>query len=402
MKVNLLKNWKISSKDTSVRDKIIRKLIEREARRQQKTTNLIASENFVSEDVLKALGSVFTNKYAEGYPGRRYYGGNEIVDELEELVKARALKLFKLSSRTWQVNVQPYSGSPANLAVYHALVPLGGKIMGLGLDMGGHLTHGHKVSVTGKLWQWVHYSLSPKTEQLDYPAISKLAKKEKPKLIVTGYTAYSRVIDFKKFRRIANTCGALLMVDMSHFAGLVAGEVYPSPFPYADVIMTTTHKTLRGPRAALIFSRKEFSQSIDKTVFPGLQGGPHVNQIAAIGVALYEASRPSFKRYARQVVRNARMFARELQKLGWRIVSGGTDTHLFLVDTMARGIGGKQASEKLEKAGIIVNKNTIPFDKRSPVDPSGIRIGTPAVTSRGMKEKDMKKLAQKINNVLLK
>jgi glycine hydroxymethyltransferase len=392
-----------------VRDKIIRELIEREARRQQKTTNLIASENFVSEDVLKALGSVFTNKYAEGYPGRRYYGGNKIVDELENLVKTRALKLFIRrpvppagGRRQWSVNVQPYSGSPANLAVYFALVPLGGKIMGLSLDMGGHLSHGHKVSVTGKLWKWIHCILNPKTEQFDYPAILKLAKKEKPKLIVTGYTAYSRIIDFKKFRRIANACGALLMVDMSHFAGLVAGGVYSSPFPYADVVMTTTHKTLRGPRAALIFSRKEYSKQIDKTVFPGLQGGPHANQIAATAVALYEVMQPSFRRYAKQVVKNAKVLASELQKLGWRIVSGGTDTHLFLVDTMARGISGKQASEKLEKAGIIVNKNTIPYDKRSPVDPSGIRIGTPAVTSRGMKEKDMKKLAQKINNVLLK
>ncbi len=392
-----------------MRDKIIRELIEREARRQQKTTNLIASENFVSEDVLKALGSVFTNKYAEGYPGRRYYGGNKIVDELENLVKTRALKLFIRrpvppagGRRQWSVNVQPYSGSPANLAVYFALVPLGGKIMGLSLDMGGHLSHGHKVSVTGKLWKWIHCILNPKTEQFDYPAILKLAKKEKPKLIVTGYTAYSRIIDFKKFRRIANACGALLMVDMSHFAGLVAGGVYSSPFPYADVVMTTTHKTLRGPRAALIFSRKEYSKQIDKTVFPGLQGGPHANQIAATAVALYEVMQPSFRRYAKQVVKNAKVLASELQKLGWRIVSGGTDTHLFLVDTMARGISGKQASEKLEKAGIIVNKNTIPYDKRSPVDPSGIRIGTPAVTSRGMKEKDMKKLAQKINNVLLK
>lgn len=384
-----------------MRDRVVEKLIRREEQRQRQTVNLIASENFVSPDVRKALGSVFTNKYAEGKSHLRYYGGNEIVDELEDLVKVRALKLYKLKSSNWSVNVQPLSGTPANLAVYQALVPLRGKIMGLKLDMGGHLSHGHPVSITGKLWRWVHYALNQETEQLDYGEILKIAKKEKPRMIVAGYTAYSRFIDFKKFRKISDTANAILLVDMSHFAGLVAGGVYPSPFPYADIVMTTTHKTLRGPRSALIFSRLKYAPAIDKGVFPGLQGGPHANQIAAVGVALYEAMQPSFKKYARQVVKNAKTLAAELQKLGWRVVSGGTDTHLFLLDTMARGISGKTASDKLERASIIVNKNTIPFDKKSPADPSGVRLGTPAVTTRGLKEKDMIKIAQKINAILM-
>ena len=381
-------------------DKVLENLIRKETKRQKETINLIASENYVSPEVLKALGSVFTNKYAEGYPGKRYYGGNEVADELEKLVQERALKLFKCSSKTWSVNVQPYSGSPANIAVYLGLVPLGEKIMGLRLDMGGHLTHGHKASLSGKLWQPVYYGVNKKTEKLDYDEILALAKKKKPKLIVAGYTAYSRIIDFRKFKKIAEAAGAILMVDMSHFAGLVAAGVYPSPFSCADIVTTTTHKTLRGPRAAMIFSRKEFSERINKAVFPGVQGGPHLNQIAAIGVALDEASKPAFKKYARQVVRNAKTLAEELRKRGWRIVSGGTDTHLFLVDTFAAGVSGKEASEKLEQRGIIVNKNMIPYDSRNPQDPSGIRLGTAAVTTRGMKEKEMKKIAQLISDIL--
>ncbi|MFH1193243.1 MAG: serine hydroxymethyltransferase [Candidatus Jorgensenbacteria bacterium] len=404
-----------------MKDRQIEKLIKREETRQKRAVNLIASENFVSDDVLRALGSVFTNKYAEGYPHARYYGGNEVVDELEELVKARALKLYHLSPHAWSVNVQPLSGSPANLAVYHALVPIGEKIMGMALDMGGHLTHGHKVSVTGKLWKQVPYGVDKKTERLDYDALLKLAKREKPALIVTGYTAYPRLIDFKKFRKIADACGAILMVDMSHFAGLVAGGAYPSPFKYADVVTATTHKTLRGPRAALIFARKSqipnpksqinskfkiqnsklsIASAIDKAVFPGLQGGPHMNTIAAVGVALREAGKPEFKHYAKQVVKNAKALAGALARLGWRVVSGGTDSHLILVDTMSGGVSGKIASEKLERAGIIVNKNAIPYDQRKPADPSGIRLGTPAVTTRGMKEKDMKKLARRIDAIL--
>ena len=383
-----------------MKDKEIERLIKLEERRQKGVVNLIASENYISKDVLRALGSVFTNKYAEGYPAKRYYGGNEVVDKVENLAKERALKLFKLSSKKWSVNVQPYSGSPANLAVYLALVPLGKKIMGMSLPMGGHLTHGHKVSATGKLWDWIHFGVSKKTELLDYDEIRRIARREKPKMIVAGFTAYSRVIDFKKLRKIANETKAIFMVDMSHFAGLVAGGAYPSPFLYADVVTTTTHKTLRGPRAAMIFSKKEFSQAIDKAVFPGLQGGPHINQIAAVAVALKEAMSPHFKKYARQVVKNARALAGELQKKGWRIISGGTDSHLFLVDTWARGISGKIAQELLEAQKIIVNKNTIPYDTRFPFDPSGIRIGTPAVTTKGMKEKDMQKIAEKIDVIL--
>ncbi len=396
-----------------MKDKEIEKLIKEEEARERKVVNLIASENFVSSDVLRALGSVFTNKYAEGYPGGRYYGGTVVADKLENTVRKRALKLFHLSPDRWSVNVQPYSGSPANLAVYLALVPPGEKIMGMSLAMGGHLTHGQRVSVTGKLWSQVPYGVSQKTETLDYAEIAKIAKREKPKIIVTGYTAYPRIIDFGKFRKIADSVGAVLMVDMSHFAGLVAGGAYPSPFKYADVVMATTHKTLRGPRGAMIFARKiqipndkfqnskmTIAEAIDKAVFPGLQGGPHLNAIAAIGVALGEDAKPEFKNYAKQIVKNARVLSEELKKLGWRIVSGGTDTHLLLVDTMSRGIGGKEAAEKLERAGIIVNKNTIPYDTRKPTDPSGIRLGTPAVTTRGMKEKDMKKLAAKIDQVL--
>lgn len=383
-----------------MRDKAMEKLIAREESRQKKKVDLIASENFVSSDVRRALGSVFTNKYAEGRSHLRYYGGNEVVDELEDLVVTRALELFRLSPRAWSVNVQALSGSPANLAIYHALVPSGGKIMGMSLDMGGHLSHGHKASMTGRFWRQIPYGVDRKTEMLDYPALMKLAKRAKPRLVVAGGSAYSRIVDFKRFRKIADTAGALLLVDMSHFAGLVAGRVYPSPFPYADVVMTTTHKTLRGPRAALIFSRVKHAAAIDKAVFPGIQGGPHANAIAAVGVALYEAAEPSFRKYAKQVVRNARVLSGELSRLGWRIVSGGTDTHLFLVDTWARGISGKTASERLERAGVIVNKNMLPYDSRTPSDPSGIRIGTAAATTRGMKEKEMVRLAKTIDNAL--
>jgi glycine hydroxymethyltransferase len=390
-----------------MKDKQIERLIKAEKARQKKAVNLIASENYVSQDVLAALGSELNNKYAEGYSALRYYGGNSVIDQVENLCQARALKLFKLKPTEWAVNVQALSGSPANLAVYLALVPLGSKIMGMSLDHGGHLTHGHKVSMTGKAWQQVAYGVDRETEQLDYEALMQLAKQEQPALIVAGYTAYPRKIDFKKFREIADACGALLMVDMSHTAGLVAGGAYPSPFPYADIVTTTTHKTLRGPRAALIFSKidaRDLPKKIDKAVFPGLQGGPHANQIAGVAVALGEAGKPDFKKYAKQVVKNAQVLAKELQKLGWRVISGGTDSHLLLVDTWldGKGIGGKEASSRLEAAGIIVNKNTIPFDTRSPVDPSGIRLGTAAETTRGKKEKDMQKLAGKINQILRK
>jgi glycine hydroxymethyltransferase len=411
-----------------MKDIQVKKLIETEKKRQKRVINLIASENYVSKDVLEALGSELTNKYAEGYPGKRYYGGNLIIDKIENLCIERALKLFKLDSDKWHVNVQPLSGSPANLAVYLAL--LGApqkvenvnqqstisnqlpKIMGMSLDHGGHLTHGHKVSATGKFWQQIPYGLDATTETINYDQLKELAVKEKPAIIVSGYTAYPRIIDWVKMREIADAGGSLLMVDMSHIAGLIAGENYPSPFPYADIVTTTTHKTLRGPRAALIFVRKdtrELDKKIDKAVFPGLQGGPHMNQIAGVAVALKEAASSIFKKYAKQVKKNAEILADELQKCGWRLISGGTDSHLILMDTWnggkkndkgAGGISGKEASDWLEKAGIIVNKNAIPFDTRPPADPSGIRLGTAAETTRGKKENDFKKIAKTIDKIL--
>lgn len=394
-----------------MKDIQIKKLISEEKKRQKKVINLIASENYVSKDVLKALGSELTNKYAEGYSGKRYYGGNEIVDKVEELAIERALSLFGLQKGQWNVNVQALSGSPANLAVYLALIPQGGKIMGMSLDQGGHLTHGYKVSATGKFWTQVPYGVDKNTEVLNYDELKEIAIREKPAILVGGYTAYPRQIDFKKLREVADSCGALLMIDMSHIAGLVAGKEYPSPFEYADVVTTTVHKTLRGPRAALIFSKndqRELGKKIDKAVFPGLQGGPHINQIAAVAVALQEASTPAFKKYAGQVKKNAKVLADELTKRGWRIISGGTDSHLILVDTWndgdksKGGIGGKEASDRLEREGIIVNKNAIPYDKRPPTDPSGIRLGTAAETTRGKKEKDMIKIAEKIDKILKK
>ena len=334
-----------------MKDTQIKKLIDAERKRQKKVINLIASENYVSKDVLEALGSELTNKYAEGYSGFRYYGGNHIVDKIETLAKSRALNLFDLSFGKWHANVQPLSGSPANIAAYLALVPPGGKIMGMSLDHGGHLTHGHKVSVSGKIWQQVSYGVERGTELLDYEELKKIALEQKPAVIVAGFTAYPRIINWKNFSEIAKACGAHFMVDMSHIAGLVAGGVYPSPFPYADIVTSTTHKTLRGPRAAIIFSRidsRELYRKVDKAVFPGMQGGPHLNQVAAMAVALKEASSPAFKLYAKQVVANAKALADELKALGWRLVSDGTDTHLVLVDVFgAIGMGGKEATARL-------------------------------------------------------
>ena len=394
-----------------MKDTPLKKLLAAEQKRQKSVINLIASENYVSKDVLEALGSGLTNKYAEGYPGKRYYGGNEIVDKIETLTQNRALKLFGLSSKTgtinWAVNVQPLSGSPANFAVYTALLPKDGTgtIMGMSLDNGGHLTHGHKASATGKFFKQVAFGVDPKTEVIDYAALKLQAIAEKPHIIVAGFTAYPRKVDWQKFREIADASGALLMVDMSHVAGLIAGRAYPSPFPFADIVTTTTHKSLRGPRSAMIFSKVDdrgIPSKIDKAVFPGLQGGPHLNQIAAIAVALQEAMSPKFKAYAKQVMKNAKTLATELQKKGWRIVSGGTDSHMVLVDVWmnGKGISGSEASDRLEKAGIIVNKNTIPGETRSAFDPSGIRLGTCAETTRGKKEKDFKKIAEKIDAIL--
>ncbi|MFA6295203.1 MAG: serine hydroxymethyltransferase [Candidatus Paceibacterota bacterium] len=409
-----------------MKDTQIKKLIEAEKKRQKKVINLIASENYVSKDVLLALGSELTNKYAEGYSKLRYYGGNENVDKIEDLCKERALKLFGLNPNEWHVNVQPLSGSPANLAVYLACVPQGGKIMGMSLAHGGHLTHGHKVSATGKFWVQVPYGLDSTTEVLNYDQLREIAIKEKPLVVVSGFTAYPRIVDWKKIREVVDsippsivqsagvdkTVKSLMMVDMSHIAGLVAGGVYPSPFKFADIVTTTTHKTLRGPRAALIFVKKdarELDKKIDKAVFPGLQGGPHINQIAGVAVALKEAATPAFKKHALQIIKNAKVLSDELKKRGWRIISGGTDTHLILIDTWNGGvknaegagaISGKEASDRLEKQGIIVNKNAIPFDTRPPADPSGIRLGTAAETTRGRKEKDFKAIAVKIDKIL--
>ncbi len=392
-----------------MKDTEIKNLIAKEKARQKKVINLIASENYVSQDVLEALGSEFTNKYSEGYPGKRYYGGNNLVDAVERLAQKRALALFGLSTKKWAVNVQPLSGSPANFAVYTALIPTDGtgKIMGMSLDHGGHLTHGHKASATGKYFKQIAFGVDPKTEMIDYVTLKQKAIEERPHIIVAGFTAYPRKVDWKKFREIADASGALLMVDMSHIAGLVAGKAYPSPFLHADIVTTTTHKSLRGPRSAMIFSKideRELSKKIDKAVFPGLQGGPHNNQIAAIAVALHEAAQPAFKTYAKQILLNAKTLADELKKQGWKIISGGTDSHMVLVDTWmeGKGVSGADASDRLEKAGIIVNKNTIPGETRSAFDPSGIRLGTCAETTRGKKEKDFVKIAAKIDAVLKK
>jgi len=388
-----------------MKDIEIAELINKENKRQENVINLIASENYVSDDVLEALGSKLNNKYAEGYPSARYYGGNEIVDQVESLTQKRALEAFGLNENDWAVNVQALSGSPANLAVYFALVEKGGKIMGMRLDHGGHLTHGHKVSATGTFYESIQFGVDKETELLNFDEIEKIALEEKPKIIVAGFTAYPRKIDWQKFREIADKVGAYLIVDMSHISGLVAGGVYPSPFPYADIVTTTTHKTLRGPRSALIFAKKDdrkLNEKINKAVFPGLQGGPHINQIAGVAVALKEAHSDEFKKYAEQVVKNAKTLADTLTNLGWRIVSGGTDSHLVLVDTWmnGKGISGKEASDRLEAEGIIVNKNTIPNDTRSPADPSGIRLGTPAETTRGKTEKDFDEIAKRIDEIL--
>lgn len=388
-----------------MQDKKIENLIKEESKRQKKVINLIASENYVSKDVLAALGSELTNKYAEGYPGRRYYHGNSVIDKVENLCIERALKTFKLSPKKWHVNVQLLSGSPANFAAYTAFVPLGEKIMGMKLSSGGHLTHGYPASMTGKIWKGVQYEVNSKTGKIDYEALKKKARKEKPFLLVAGFTAYPRKLNFKKFREVADAGKAHLHVDMSHFGGLVAGGAHPSPFRYADSVMTTTHKSLRGPRHALLFTRideRNLHKKVDKAVIPGLFGGPHENTIAATAVALHEAMDPKFKTYAKQVVKNAKALSDELKRLGWRISSGGTDTHLILMDTWMDGAGvpGKEAGERLEEAGIIVNMNTIPGDKRKPMNPSGIRLGTPAETTRGKKEADMIKIARKIDKAL--
>jgi len=373
----------------------VKDLIEKEKKRQKGGLELIASENYVSEDVLECMGSILTNKYSEGYPGKRYYNGNEYIDQIELLAISRAKELFGAE----HVNVQPYSGSPANLAVHFALLDAGDRTLGMSLDAGGHLTHGFKVSISGKYYDSASYGLDDKG-YIDYDAVLRIAKEHKPKLIWAGFSAYSRIVDWKRFREIADEVGAYFVADIAHVAGLVAGGVYPSPVPFADVVTTTTHKTLRGPRGAMILCKEDFAQRIDKAIFPGLQGGPHNHTIAGIATALGEASTNEFKDYAKQVVKNAQVLSAELKKYGYDIVSGGTDNHLFLMDVTSAGLSGGEAGNLLEKANITVNKNAIPNDTRKPWDPSGIRIGTPALTTRGMKEDEMVKVAEYINSVL--
>jgi len=380
-------------------DPQIARLIRKETERQEETLDLIASENYPSKAVREALSSIFVVKYAEGRPFKRYYGGQEFIDKLESLVEERVRKIFKLDSKKWAINAQPYSGSPANYAVLRGLLKPGEKIMALPLSHGGHLTHGASASLSGQDFKVVNY-FSAKDGWLDYKEIEKLAKKEKPKLIICGYTAYPRKIDFRKFSQIAKKVGAYLLADTSHITGLIIGGVHPNPFPWADVVMTTTHKTLRGPRGAIIICKKELEDKIFKKVFPGLQGGPHQHTICAIGVTLKEALTPRFKKYAQQIIKNAKVLAKELAKYNFNLISGGTDNHLVLIDLTSKGITGKQAQDLLERAGIIVNKNTIPYDPRPPYNPSGMRLGTPAITTRGMKEKEMRKIVAWINEVI--
>src|SRR5438874_4627664 len=372
--------------------------IDNEVRRQHEGLELIASENFVSEAVLEAMGSVFTNKYAEGYPGKRYYGGCEFADIVENLARDRVKALFGAE----YANVQPHAGSQANMAAYSAIIQPGDTVMGLNLAMGGHLTHGHPLNFSGKTYNIVPYGVTKETETIDYDELEKLAKEHRPKLIIGGGSAYPRIIDFARMRKIADKVGALFLVDMAHFAGLVAGGAHPSPVPHAHVVTSTTHKTLRGPRAGMILSKQEFAASIDKVVFPGMQGGPLVHIVAAKAVCFLEASQPEFREYARQVVANAKALAETLAAAGFRVISGGTDTHLMLVDVFSQGMLGSDAEKALGEAAITVNKNAIPFDTNPPMKPSGIRIGTPALTTRGMKEAEMRQvgrwIAEALNN----
>ena len=383
-------------KELKVVDPQVYSAIKKELKRQEENLELIASENFTSIAVLKAQGSVLTNKYAEGYPSRRWYGGCEHVDEVESLAIERVKKIFKAE----YANVQPHSGSQANMAVYFTLLSLGDTVLAMDLSAGGHLTHGHALNFSGMFYKIIGYGVDPKTEMLDYNLIKDLAIKHKPKMILAGASAYPRVIDFKAFREICDKVGAYLFVDMAHIAGLVAAGIHPSPVPYADVVTSTTHKTLRGPRGGFILCRNEFAKRIDSRIFPGIQGGPLMHTIAAKAVAFKEAMSPGFTSYQRQIVKNAKELASALSKYNFRIVSGGTDTHLMLVDLTARNITGKEASSLLGDVNITVNKNLIPFDKLAAGITSGIRVGTPAVTTRGFKEAQMRKIARFINDAV--
>jgi glycine hydroxymethyltransferase len=392
----MINNW--MTRPLSESDPEIARAITNEVVRQHEGLELIASENFVSMAVLEAAGSVFTNKYAEGYPGKRYYGGCEFADVVETLARDRARELFGAE----HANVQPHSGSQANMTAYMALLQPGDSVMGLNLAHGGHLTHGHPLNFSGKMYKIIPYGVRKDTETIDYDEMEEIAVRERPKMIIGGASAYARVIDFARMRQIADKAGAKLMVDMAHIAGLVAGGVHPSPVPHADVVTTTTHKTLRGPRAGMVLCRQDLAAAVDKTAFPGIQGGPLMHIIAAKAVCFREALQPAFKDYARQVVANARALAGKIMDEGFRIITGGTDTHLMLIDVFANGILGSEAENALGQAGITVNKNAIPFDSNPPLKPSGIRIGTPALTTRGMKEREMEQtgawIVEALNN----
>lgn len=383
-------------KNLAKEDPKIMEIVNMELKRQQDHIELIASENFVSKAVLETAGSYLTNKYAEGYPGKRYYGGCEVVDSAENLAIDRMKEIFGAD----HVNVQPHSGSNANLGVYFAFLEPGDKVLGMNLSQGGHLTHGSPVNISGTYYNFVDYGVDEKTETIDYDKVREIALREKPKMIVAGASAYARSIDFKKFREIADEVGALLMVDMAHIAGLVAAGLHQNPVPYSDFVTTTTHKTLRGPRGGAILCKAEYAKAIDKAIFPGIQGGPLMHIIAAKAVSFGEALKDDFKIYQEQVVKNAKALAEGLIENDFRIVSGGTDTHLVLIDVRTKGLTGKKAEAMLDDIGVATNKNTIPFDPESPFITSGIRIGTPAMTTRGMKEDDMKEIAEIITFAL--
>jgi glycine hydroxymethyltransferase len=370
--------------------------IQHEIERQDNGLELIASENFTSEAVLEANGSVFTNKYAEGYPGKRYYGGCEFADVVENLARERAKALFKAEF----VNVQPHSGSQANEAAYASVLQPGDTILGMNLAHGGHLTHGHPLNFSGKLYKVVAYGVRKEDERIDYDEVERLTEEHRPKMIIAGASAYSRVIDFARFRRIADEAGAVFLVDMAHYSGLIAAGVYPNPCQHADIVTSTTHKTLRGPRAGMILAKEKFGPAIDKAVFPGAQGGPLVHAIAAKAVCFREAATPEFRGYQQQVMLNAKALAKSLGNEGFRVVSGGTDSHMFLIDVFAKGVKGKEAEKALDQAHITVNKNAIPFDANPPLNPSGVRLGTPAVTTRGMGGAEMRDIGRLISEVL--
>lgn len=378
----------------------VKKLIQQEITRQQQGLVMIASENYASPDVLEAIGTPLSNKYSEGYPGKRYYTGNEFIDKIENIAKEAALKMFKLSADKWQANVQPHSGSSANLAVYLGLLKPGDKILALDLGAGGHLTHGSKVNFSGRLFEFSHYSVDPKTHKFDYQEILRIAKREKPKMIVSGATAYTQQINFKKFSQIAKSVGAYHLADISHVAGLIIAGAHPSPFPEADVVTTTTHKTLRGPRGAIIICKKELAKNIDKAIFPGLQGGPLENIIAGKAIAFIEAQTSQFKKDQIQTVKNAQVLAETLKSNGLKLIADSTENHLILIDCRNLNISGKVGAEVLAEAGIYTNANMIPYDPAMPLNPSGIRIGTPALTTRGLKDKEMKIIGKWIADIL--